>query len=153
MTFELTPDKDNKKVEVMLGRLEKHSQRGIRQGFYQLGADLRTSVRKDILDKTGKTGRTYVVQRGGRRLRHRASAPGEFSANLSGELRGSIGFNVRGWRQLHFGAGAKHGAFQEEGTSRMRPRENLGMTVDKNEKNAQAHFKREIKRAHKNETL
>lgn len=149
----IKPDPANKKTEVMLGQLEKHSKRGIRQGFYQLGSDLRNSVRKDVLSKQGKTGRVYVVNRGGRRLRHRASAPGEFSANLSGRMRRSAGFKVRGSKQLDFGFGEEHAKYQEDGTSRMRARPNLGKTVKKRERNAERHFQNELKRAHKNETL
>jgi len=133
--------------------LKEFSERGIRQGFYHLGSRLYKSVRKDILSKTGKTGRTYLIRRGGRRLRHRASAPGQFSANLTGELRRSTGFTVRGHKQMDFGFGAKHGLFQEEGTSRMGARPNLGQTVKKNEGNAYKDFKREIKKAHLNEAV
>lgn len=68
-----------------------------------------------------KSGRSY----GG----HQASAPGEYSAFLTGEHLRSIDYNVTGTKQFEFGAGAEHSVFLELGTSKMEPREDLGQSV------------------------
>lgn len=68
-----------------------------------------------------KSGRSY----GG----HTASAPGEYSAFLTGEHLHSIDYAVQGPGQFEFGAGAPYSVFLELGTSKMEPREDLGQTV------------------------
>ena len=68
-----------------------------------------------------KSGRMY----GG----HQASAPGEYSAYLSGEHFHSIDYSVQGPRQFEFGADEPHSVFIEVGTSKMEPREDLGQSV------------------------
>lgn len=80
-----------------------------------------------------KTGKTRVVTVRGRRVRHRASAPGEAPANLSGVLQQSIRFIVHGSNSMEFGADAPYAAFLEEGTKRMAKRPYLITTVQRND--------------------
>lgn len=83
--------------------LDKATRAGIRYGLYTLGQEYKVSARKEMLKKN-KTGRIYTVRIRGRTRRHRASAPGQTAANLGGDLRKSIDFNVQGVDGLRFGA-------------------------------------------------
>ena len=77
------------------------TKKGIRQGMYFVGRELRNEASRAILEKP-KHGRVYLIRRGSRRFRHIASAPGETFANRSGAARRTLGWNVRGDR-LEFG--------------------------------------------------
>lgn len=79
-----------------------------------------------------KTGLVYSAVVRGRRIRHRASAPGEAPANRTGVLQRSISFIVHGGNQMEFGADAEYAAWLEEGTKRMEKRPYLKVTVDRN---------------------
>jgi len=78
-----------------LSGIDKEIKAGIRYGLYNFGDKLRKDIRADILSKN-KSGRVYIVKKGDRRFRHRASAKGEAPANLTGNLRASVGFDVQG---------------------------------------------------------
>lgn len=78
-----------------LSGIDKEIKAGIRYGLYNFADKVRKDVRQAILSKN-KTGRTYIVRRGNRRYRHRASARGEAPANLTGNLRASVGYDVKG---------------------------------------------------------
>jgi len=128
------------------------TKRGIRQGFFSLGKDLKATANEDILRKP-KKGHTYIVRGpSGRKRRHVASAPGESHANLSGKLRRSIGWKVSGAENMEFGYGAgpdeapDYADFVENGTSRMAARPSLRNAVDKNIRNAEVHFIKQIVR-------
>lgn len=78
-----------------------------------------------------QTGRVYP------RLKRQSSAPGEYPAIQSGQLFGSLDYEVHGAHQMQFGS---RGAFNRgydyavglhEGTSKMGPRPYLTLTVDK----------------------
>jgi hypothetical protein len=86
--------------------LTDNVRRVLRQTFFQIGRDLKRKTNADILDKTTKTGHIYYYKsKSGRRLKHRASAPGQTHANLTGALRRSIGWKVHGTDHLEFGYG------------------------------------------------
>ena len=65
----------------------------------------------------GHSGRTYL--RKGRS--HQASAPGEYPANDSGALQGSLGHTVSA-NEAVIGTNAKHSVFLAHGTSKMAKR-------------------------------
>ena len=76
--------------------IEKLTRKGLRQGMFKAGQSLRSEASHEIL-KGPKTGRIYIRRiRGGRRRRHQASAPGETHANITGKLRRSLSFQLRG---------------------------------------------------------
>jgi hypothetical protein len=79
-----------------------------------------------------KTGRIYSAVVRGKRVRHRASAPGEVPANLSGDLQRSIAFIVNGGNQMTFGANTKYARWLEEGTKNMAPRPYMIKIVGRN---------------------
>lgn len=94
---------------------------GVEQAGHMAGQILVRTSQQGILNGP-KSGRLYNG--------HQASAPGEYSAKRTGSLLGSIGYEMRGGRFLHFySRGCGHAGFQELGTSRMAPRPNLGNAV------------------------
>lgn len=98
---------------------------GIRKGYYNAGKQLVKYLRKEIMDKSKKTGRIYYYQDIVKSKvineskavfkikKHQASAKGEFPANLSGNLKRSIDFHVDGLR-LVFGSRAEYSKKLEE---------------------------------------
>lgn len=140
--------KDNKRILVNKTDIAGMTRRGIRQGFFKLGADLKKTANKQILKKP-KSGRTYLVRRGKTRRRHTASATGESPANLSGNYRRSINFKIIGSTRLIFGAGkngVEYAKFLEEGTKNMGERPGLGNAVKKTQRNAVNYFSNNIEK-------
>lgn len=85
------------------------TRKGMRQGMFQSGRGLISRANTEILRKP-KSGRTYIIRdRSGRRRRHVASAPGETHANLSGDTRKSMGYQLHGTSELEFGYGVSSG--------------------------------------------
>lgn len=147
--IKVIPHPDNKAVMLQIENTPKDWRRGVRQGFFELGRELVQDA-KEAITKGPKTGRLYRVK--GRRRRHRASAPGQAPANLSGNLRNNVGFQIHGSDSMDFGYrdGAEYGKFLENGTIRMKPRPNIEPTVLKNNRNAEnifaANIGKQIKR-------
>lgn len=106
--------------------------RGVRQAWFKIGGILLKQVRQDINHKP-KSGRLYRLRKGKRWVNHRASAPGETPANLSGTYRRSMGFQIQGWRRMEFGSRsgtAPYARFLETGTSRMKARPGIGNALN-----------------------
>jgi HK97 gp10 family phage protein len=107
-----------------------------------LGKDLKRTANKNILSKP-KGGKVYIARtRGGRRRRHRSSAPGESHANRSGMLRRSLGWKVNGSKSMEFGYGVDkpapdYGKFVEDGTFKMKPRPSLAIAVKQTNRNSE----------------
>lgn len=124
-------------------------QQVFRRGFITFMTALKKRANHEILHGK-KTGRWYRVRTAsGRRRRHRASAPGETHANLTGALRRSLSWKVHGWERAEFGYGVstdasnrapRYAPFVEFGTRRMEPRPTLWNAVAKEE--AEPHFRR-----------
>lgn len=110
-----------------LGSLVK---KGIRQGMFKSGKSLIARASAEILRKP-KSGQVYmIVDRAGRRRRHVASAPGETHANITGETRRSLSYQLHGTSQLEFGYGVSQGKKTSEWA------EDLEFGPDKNFKKA-----------------
>jgi len=149
MSIKVQADPRNVFVMMNIQNSGRNARRGIRQGFYSFGHELRNGVRRRI--KSGpKTGKLYRVK--GRRRRVRASAPGEDPANRSGKLRRSVGFQVYGSDRLEFGYrnSVDYGIFLELGTQNMEARPALKKQVDESQATARQHFDRELQKALKN---
>jgi len=114
------------KVLVDVGDIKNRFDQGIRDAFFDQGDRNVKYARKEIL-KRNKTGRLYMIKG----KPHRASAPGEFPANLSGKLRKGIDYSVRGSNSMEFGDRVKYGKYLELGTKNMEPREHIVATVEK----------------------
>lgn len=97
---------------------------GLTQAGNMVGQELVKRVKTGML--TGpKSGRIYA-RRGGT---YQASAPGEYSAVVSGDLIGSINYRMQGIEYLAFYATSDHAGYQEDGTSKMAARENLKRAI------------------------
>jgi hypothetical protein len=150
-------DPENEKVFLQIKNISELSKKGIRQAYYDIGKDLRQTTQELILDND-KSGKVYVRRLSGRLVRHQASAPGQAPANLTGNLRRSIGFDVRGGEQLEFGsrAGLPQGATApqaiaeyskglEVGTSKVAARPYLKPSIEQNNRNAFTRFEQRLK--------
>ncbi len=156
MGFNVRGSASNANVIIKIQNLKIDQLRGIRKAFYFIGKDLVKDANSLILQQP-KHGKLYTVRRGGRRFRHRASAPGESPANLSGSLRSALDFNVVGGNRLEFGvqeksqnrkgtpSGVIYGKFLELGTTKMDERPFLKPTIKKNYRNTQKHFETQLK--------
>lgn len=133
---------NNREVFLSLENIEENTRRGIRQGFFRVGHLLRDNLRKETIKKN-KTGKLYVRRtKSGRRRRHRASAPGETPAKLSGNYRKNIGFQIKGSESMEFGIrdDVDYAEYLEDGTRNMKPRPGVGNTVKDTEKDTQRFF-------------
>ncbi len=131
---------------------------GMTRGWQQLGESLKRDADREIL-KHPKSGRLYIV-RGGREgrgalKRHRASAPGETHANLTGRTRRSLSWRSGGADEMAFGYGVgsnrrgnppPYAKMLEFGTKRMKSRPSLFNAIRGNIRNAQTYFGVEIRR-------
>lgn len=91
----------NEKVKLNIKNIGKATAKGIRAAMFEIGKDLRTTAKKSLLGK--KNGRTYLLEKNGEIVRHRASAPDEPPAEFTGSLRKAIDFDVVGSDRIEFG--------------------------------------------------
>lgn len=149
MSIKIKLDDKSRKALIKLNTLSTKTKNGIRLAFYDIGRDLRKEIRSKILFEQ-KLGRNYLVRLRGRLKRHKASAPGQTGANLSGKYFKSIDYIVKGSNQLEFGSRVAHGKFLEEGTKHMSPRPGLKNAIDSKESEIerylQHHIQRELKK-------
>lgn len=124
--FTLT--KNGQNVLIALGQAPERFQSACRQGLYETGKILFSTISAGILHGP-KSGLFYKYKK----IMIRASAPGEFSANRSGTLRRSYDFVVDGYRQMRFGSDVKYAPYIELGTVNMGPRENIKQAIEKTE--------------------
>lgn len=126
-------DKKSKKAVIVLKSLDKIIEKAARRAFYLLGKDLVKTARDGII-RGQHSGEKY------KGLRRQSSAPGEYPASQSGELQRSIDFRVEGHDTLEFGSTVQHGAYLQEGTSKMEARPFLTLALEDNMENAQKLF-------------
>lgn len=93
---------------------------GVSHAGHMAGQILVRTAQVGILNGP-KTGRLYG--------NHQASAPGEYSANKSGALLKSVGYQMQGRYLTFYSRGCGHAGYQEKGTKFMAPRPNLGNAV------------------------
>lgn len=115
-----------------LSRAQGFFSSGIQSALTDIGRRNVKTARAFIKDKN-KTGIVYTRIRGGRRVRHRASAPGESPANFTGFLVKQTAFEVSGHRFMKFGNRAPYSGFLEEGTKNMAARPFLIRAIKENE--------------------
>lgn len=103
---------------------------GLRDAANMVGQMLVRRTQQGMRDGP-QSGRTYP------NLKRQSSAPGEYPAIQSGQLVGSLGYEVHGANRMEFGSrgafnrGFDYAVGQHEGTSKMGPRPYLTLTVDK----------------------
>lgn len=114
---------------------------GLEESAHMVGEQLVRQAHEGIMNGP-KSGRVYdtlfftlgsgpgrMVIPYGSRPAHQASAPGEYSANDTGNLYGSIGFSVSG-DTISFHSTSPHAGYQEDGTDRMAARPNLMNAIE-----------------------
>lgn len=119
---------------------------GVERALWQSGKDINAEFNRQVLAKD-KSGKLYLVRRGRTKRRHRASAPGQTAANISGNYRKSRDFNVDGAHQLTIGNTAKYAGFLELGTSRMKARPGLANSIKASERDIIRNLSGEIEDA------
>ena len=147
MSVKFTGSRQNRKVFAVIEDLPGLTRRGLRQGMFKAGQGLIGEANREIL-KGSKTGIVYIRRtRAGRRRRHKSSAPGETHANLSGALRKSLSFQLRGSSEIEFGYGVSSGKdapeyakWVEFGTTKMKARPSLNNALDAEQGNMTQHF-------------
>lgn len=144
MSFDMQPGSKNKVVFIKIRNYKKSTVRGIRQGFYFLGRDLRSTANANIL-KTPRSGREEVF----RGRRRRASIAGESFANRTGDARRQLGFDVRGSNQLEFGFRQNRKTAYVIDLEFEKDRPTIEIAARANFRNAQKHMEREINKAQK----
>lgn len=96
---------------------------GLDEAAHLVGSTLVKHVKDQILSGE-KSGRHYPG------LPNQSSAPGEYSANQSGDLLNSIDYRVEDVGLVDFFATSGHAGYQEYGTSKMGARPNLWMAIE-----------------------
>ena len=143
-------DRKSRKVIHKIENLRDLTKSGVEFAAYTSSKGLMKTINAEILHKP-KGGRVYVIRSAtGRRRRHRASAPGETHANLTGKLRKSLGFKVNP-NQLEYGYGVEkndapdYAERIEFGTKKKKDaRPSLQNGLKSERRNFQNNFEREI---------
>jgi hypothetical protein len=108
--IEVKASSQNDKVMKLINNQPHLFRRGARRGFAINGKLIVSDVVTKMNQKP-KGGRSYKVYRGigGRMLKrprtHVASSPDDYPAVITGELRKSVDFRVKGYSRMEFGAG------------------------------------------------
>lgn len=147
MTAKFIIEPKNKRVIKKLIGLDNLVKQGIRQGMFDSGDGLIRSASTEILRKP-KSGRTYLISdKGGRRRRHVASAPGETHANLTGAARRSLSYQIKGTTSFEFGYGVSSGKDAPDYVEKLEgTRPSLQNAIRDEEQNMVQHFERQILR-------
>lgn len=118
MTWSVTAPPKTEIVMLKLQGLSEEMKEGMIAGFDELGSNLVRTGENQALNEP-KFGRTYKIRnkRGVTKL-HRASAPGQSPALLSGNYFSEFKYETHGWQSLEFGNDAEYSEFLEFGTKR-----------------------------------
>ena len=140
-------NRQNSKVFGIIEDIPELTRKGLRQGMFKVGHSLISVANREIL-KGDKTGIVYIRRdKAGRRRRHQSSAAGQTHANLTGTLRRSLSFQLRGSSEIEFGYGVSSGkeapeyaSFVEFGTTKMKARPSLLNALNSEQKNMTQYF-------------
>ena len=143
-----SPNFNTKNINI--NNLDKLTNQGIRKGFYFAGKGLVQEAKKLINNKP-KSGRIYIITQGlgGKTLKnprsHRASAPNEAPAVITGNLRQSITFIVHNYNMLEFGSeNVEYAAELENGSTKIRKRPFLKPAILNKNKNNTLYLRNNI---------
>lgn len=124
MRIEISKGAITRKVLNDIERLPKNIAKGLADGFEEMGAGLVRTLRNSILNEP-KYGREYRIKQGGVRRLHRASAPKQTPALITGEYDKATFYKPHGKRGLTFGNTAPYAADLELGRPNMEARPGL----------------------------
>lgn len=96
----------------------------VTRGLRKSGKEVNDNI-KSKLSTGSRSGRVYIV----RGRAHKASAPGEYPAKMTGKLVSAQQYRVSN-KQLIFGNSASYSAYLEDGTTKMAPRTFLKPLVE-----------------------
>ncbi|MDH3325170.1 MAG: hypothetical protein OEM38_00470 [Gammaproteobacteria bacterium] len=145
----ITQGRNNQAIELQIRNAPENAARGVRRGFHRLG-NLEVIHSRKLIRKGPKTGRLYRIK--GRKRMHRASAPGQAPANLTGSLARSIGYNIYGNEMVfatrgdesgpkkQANGGVPYGNWLDGGTRRIKPRPFLSATANHFDNQAETIF-------------
>ncbi len=145
MTWSITAPPQTKLTMIKFKNLDNDMKEGIKAGFQELGSNLVRTGENQALNEP-KFGRTYKIKnaKGVKKL-HRASAPGQSPALLSGNYFSEFKYESNTWRSLTFGNDAEYSDYLEFGVKRsstgrgrwrLAPRPGVGNAVKANVRNA-----------------
>lgn len=126
--------KHGKKTKARILRSKVKIRGNIRVNLEDIGRELVKEARSYL--SLRKSGRVYNVIVRGKRVRHRASAPGQSPANMTGNLKSKISYRVSGL-YMFFESNAEYSRFLEDGTSKMRPRPFMRRAAKKKSRRAE----------------
>ena len=168
MTLEIKGAKSNARVFRQMAAMPKNFKKGLRIGFEEAADAHHDTIVRDLNDKASKEGLLYLARVRGTLIKHRASAPGQTAATLSGDYERSVGTKVSGGDTMSFGAGVDYakklelgftttvpipGLFllsrsgSKSGTVKVQPRPSLTNTVKKEERNTRLYLGKNVFRA------
>ncbi len=125
MRVNITTNKKTRDVLVKIENLSKFTQKGIREGFERMGSGLVRTFQNQILNEE-KFGEDYnIIGSDGVKRLHRASAPGQTPALLTGDYYEKVFYKPHGAHGLEFGNTSDHASFLELGTPNMKARPGL----------------------------
>ncbi|WP_434779269.1 HK97-gp10 family putative phage morphogenesis protein [Neisseria sp. Ec49-e6-T10] len=112
-------------------------------GFRKSGKEITDNIKKEL--STGaRSGRLYII----RGMAHKASAPGQYPAKLSGKLVNSQNYRVAN-KTLLFGNSAHYAAYLENGTRKMDARTFLKPLVEQKTDDIEKNLDHEIQKVFK----
>lgn len=141
--FDMFIEEDNNLVSLQIKGMTKDVRVGVKNAFVIIGRELKKESKRYINSKD-KTGRLYRITRFGRSYNHRASAPGQSPANISGNLIKNLFKKTGNDSTLTFGDRASYAGFLEKGTARMAKRPYLLKAIKAKRRDMISHFTHEI---------
>jgi len=161
--FGITKNGNAEKICLKIKNLAQERKIGTRRALYEIGKNLAKDARGLINQKPkhGKVYRKYAGIKGKKLARptnYTASAPGEAPAVVTGLLRKSINFTVKGSDEMFFGVDLDRGnadygkyleyknliAMRGKGSKNIEPRPFISAAYQKNKRNIQQKFGIEI---------
>jgi len=137
MNVTVRANAETKRVLLGVGKLPYKSRRAIELGMKELGSNLVKTAQDSVINEP-KYGRWYPSGSVNKlpRDNHRASAPKQTPALVSGDYQRGIHYLQRG-NEVDFGvlANVPYARYLENGRARMRPRPGLRNSINANARN------------------
>ena len=118
-------DRKSRQVIATVPKLTEKYKQNIESALYEIGTEVVKETRR-LIRRRNKTGRLYNING---RL-HRASAPEEAPANLTGKLLKSSNYTVHNQQEMSIGEEVLWALFLELGTRKMAPRPHLIVAIN-----------------------
>ncbi len=144
MKVRIRKDTRSQKVLVSVAGLSGATKEAIADGFEKMGAGLVRTFQNSILNEP-KFGREYRVSgKDGVKRLHRASAPKQTPALITGEYYEKVFYKPHGSDGLEFGNTAAYAEPLELGTPKMEPRPGLGNAITASLRNSRLYLEESL---------